>query len=142
LVFDDSVHPLRNQNEDQWEWQTQSQAQRLTSRRNGVTLRRGVAMFRLLLVAVSCLGMVGCDAGTLGYVKKAKYDALQKQLEKAEADLKTAQQEVSECQGHKYQIYNESVRPWQLDLVTGQKCILLTTEADLKKPETKMQVCN
>ena len=45
-------------------------------------------MCRLLLVVAACLGMLGCDAEKLGYVKKAKYDALQKQLEKGEADLK------------------------------------------------------
>ena len=98
-------------------------------------------MCRLLLVVIACLCIVGCNAETLGYVKKTKYDTLQKQLEKAEADLKAARQQVSGCQGHKYQIYNESFRTWQLDLVTGQKCILLTTEDDLKKPETKVQVC-
>jgi hypothetical protein len=99
-------------------------------------------MCRLLLVVVACLGIVGCDAGTLGYVKKAKYDTLQKQLEATQADLRAARQQVSGCQGHKFEIYNEGFRTWQLDLVTGQKCILLTTEADLRKPETKMQVCN
>jgi hypothetical protein len=43
-------------------------------------------MCRLLLVVAACLGMLGAEK--LGYVKKAKYDALQKQLEKGEADLK------------------------------------------------------
>jgi hypothetical protein len=43
---------------------------------------------------------------------------------------------------HKYRIYNEGFRSWQLDLVTGEKCILLTTADDLKKPETKMHVCD
>jgi len=57
-------------------------------------------------------------------------------------NLRAVQQQASGCQGHKYQFYEEGVRIWQLDLVTGEKCILLTTEADLKKPETKMQVCN
>jgi Tfp pilus assembly protein PilV len=99
-------------------------------------------MCRLLFVVVACLGMIGCDAETLGYVKKAKYDTLQKQLEKAEANLKAARQQALGCQGHKYQIYNEGFRTWQLDLVTGEKCILLTNEDDLKKPKTRMQVCN
>jgi len=87
--------------------------------------------------------MVGCGVETFGYVKKAKYDTLQKQLEKAEADLEAAARpQESGCQGlHKYQFYEEGVRIWQLDLVTGQKCIWLTSEADLKKPETKTQVC-
>jgi hypothetical protein len=78
----------------------------------------------------------------LGYVGRAKYDALHKQLEKAEADLKAARQEAADCPVDKYQIYNEGFRTWQLDLITGQECILLTTEADLQKPETKMKVCN
>jgi hypothetical protein len=98
-------------------------------------------MYRLMLVVIACLCMVGCNAETLGYVRKAKYDTLQKRLEKAEADLKAAQQ-VSNCGGlHKFEIYSEGFRTWQLDLVTGQKCILLTTADDLKKPETRMQVC-
>lgn len=93
----------------------------------------------IVVVVIACLCVGGCNA----YVKKAKYDALQKQLEKAEADLKAVQQQVAGCQGlHKYRIYNEGLRTWQLDLVTGQKCILLTTADDLKKPETEMQVCH
>jgi hypothetical protein len=100
-------------------------------------------MSRLLLVVVTFLGIVGCDADKFGYVKKAKYDALQKQLETTQADLRAVQEQVSGCQGlHKFEIYNEGPRTWQLDLVTGQKCIVLTTEDDLKKPETKMQVCH
>jgi Tfp pilus assembly protein PilV len=52
-------------------------------------------MCRLLLVVVACLGIVGCDAETLRYVQKAKYDTLQKQLEKAEGDLRAARQQMS-----------------------------------------------
>ncbi len=98
-------------------------------------------MCRLLFAVVACLSMVGCDAETFGYVKKAKYDTLQKQLENAEADLKATRQQVSECHWHKFGVYNEGPRTWQVDLVTGEKCIVLTTEDDLKKPETKTQVC-
>jgi len=96
---------------------------------------------RITVVLVCCALLVACDANTLGYVEKAKYDAVQKQLEKTEADLKTAQQQVSECQAHKYQIYREGWRTWRLDTVTGVTCILLTSEADWKKPDTAMQGC-
>ena len=48
-----------------------------------------------LLVVVACLGMVDCDAETLGYVKKVKYDALEKQIAKAEADLNATRQQRS-----------------------------------------------
>ncbi len=78
-------------------------------------------MCRLLLAVIACLVMIGCNAETFGYVKKAKYDILQKQLVNAEAELKAARQQESGCL-HKYQFYNEGVRTWQLDLVTGQRC--------------------
>ena len=64
----------------------------------------------LLLVVVASLCMIACRPETLGLRDGS----------------------------HKYQIYNEGFRTWELDLVMGQKCILLTTEDDLKKPETKM----
>jgi hypothetical protein len=99
-------------------------------------------MCRLMLVVVACFCIISCHVERVGYVERANYDILQKQLAKAEADLKVALQELSECQPHEYQIYNEGFRTWRLDLVTGQKCILLTTEDDLKKPETLMQVCH
>ncbi|MHB8217998.1 MAG: hypothetical protein ACYDDS_18145 [Candidatus Sulfotelmatobacter sp.] len=98
-------------------------------------------MRKSLLVLVVCAGMLGCNADTLGYVEKGKYDVLQKQLEKSEADLKTSQQQISECQAHKYQIYKSGWRTWRLDTVTGQTCILLTSESDWKKPETTAQGC-
>ena len=89
----------------------------------------------------ACLFVIGCDADSLGYIEKAKYDALRKELEKAEADLKAAQQEVSACQAHKYEIYRSGFRTWRLDTVTGATCILLTSDADWKKPETAAQGC-
>jgi hypothetical protein len=46
---------------------------------------------KITVVAVCCAFPVACDADTLGYVEKAKYDSVQKQLEKVEADLKAAQ---------------------------------------------------
>ncbi len=90
----------------------------------------------------ACLLLVACDANTMGYVEKAKYDALQKQLEDREASLKAAQQQVSECQAHKYQIYQSGWRTWRLDTVTGATCILLTSDSDWKKPATAIQGCN
>jgi hypothetical protein len=94
-----------------------------------------------VVVLIACLFMVACDADTLGYVEKAKYDALQKQLEKREADLKAAQDQVSACQAHKYEIYRSAFRTWRLDTVTGATCILLTTDDDWKKPATVAAGC-
>ena len=98
-------------------------------------------MTKFLLLILLCGGLLGCDADTLGYVEKSQYDALQKQLEKVQTDLKAAQQQVAECQAHKYQIYKSGWRTWRLDTVTGSTCILLTSDDDWKKPETAAQGC-
>jgi len=96
---------------------------------------------RKLLIVLACLGLASCDADTLGYVDKAKYDALQRQFEKVEGDLKAAQQQVSDCQAHKYQVYKEGYRTWRLDTVTGATCLLLTTEVDWKNAKTASEAC-
>jgi hypothetical protein len=105
-------------------------------------------LMRMTVVAVFCVCFVGCDAKSLGYVEQGKYDALQKQydtlqeqLKMTETDLKAAQEQVAECQTHKYQIYKDAGRTWRLDSVTGATCILLTTTEDWKKPETREQGC-
>jgi hypothetical protein len=98
-------------------------------------------LMKMTVVAVCCAFLMACDADTLGYVEKTKYDALQRQYEKAESDLKAVQQQVSECQTHKYQIYKSGWRTWRLDSVTGATCILLTTDAEWKKPEIAAQGC-
>jgi len=94
-----------------------------------------------VVALTACLVMVACDADTLGYVEKAKYEALQKQLEKAQADLKTAQSEVSACHAHKYEIYREGSRTWRLDTVTGATCVLLASEGDWKKSDIAGWAC-
>ena len=98
-------------------------------------------LVRIAVVVVCCAFLAGCDANTLGYIDQSKYDALQKQLEKTAADLMTAQQQVAECQAHKYEIYRNGFRTWRLDTVTGATCILLTSDADWKKPDTAAQGC-
>ena len=99
-------------------------------------------MWKGIMIAICCLAMVSCDADSLGYVEKAKYDALEQQLKKAESDLKTLQQQVSECQSHKYQVYREGLRTWRLDTVTGETCLLLASEGDWKNPKTASMGCN
>jgi len=42
----------------------------------------------------------------------------------------------------RYQINKEGFRTWRLDTATGQICLLLTAEADWKKPEIQAQGCN
>ena len=41
----------------------------------------------------------------------------------------------------RYQIHTHGERTWRLNTATGYNCLLLTTEADWKKPDTKAQGC-
>jgi hypothetical protein len=98
-------------------------------------------LVKIIVVAVCCACLVACDAKSLGYVEQGKYDALQQQLDAAKTDLKAAQQQVSECQAHKYQVFKDGGRTWRLDTVTGSSCLLLTTKEDWKKLETMASSC-
>jgi hypothetical protein len=42
----------------------------------------------------------------------------------------------------RYQIYKNGFRTWCQDSSTGNTCILLTTEADWKTPESMASACN
>ena len=104
-------------------------------------------MRKELTLLAACLLLAGCEE--IGFVEKSKYDSLQEQrkqlqdeLNKAREDLKKAEQQVSDCQAHKYQIYHEGLRTWRLDSVTGKTCILLTSEQDWKSPKTTESGCN
>jgi cell division septum initiation protein DivIVA len=88
--------------------------------------------------------LTGCDE----YVEKAKYETLQKenadlkrQLSESQQSLRKAQEQVAQCQAHKYEIFHKGFRTWRLDTVTGSTCILLTTAEDWKKADTKLESC-
>lgn len=42
----------------------------------------------------------------------------------------------------RYQVHRFGFRAWRLDTATGTSCLLLTTEADWKKPESQIQACS
>jgi|ERR1035438_101264 hypothetical protein len=98
-----------------------------------------------IVVFIVILLMTGCDA----YVEKEKYDAsqtetanLKRQLAEVQESLRKAQDQVAQCQAHKFEIFHNGFRTWRLDTVTGASCILLTTKEDWKKPETGIQQCD
>jgi len=99
----------------------------------------------LAIVFVVVLFLTGCDA----YIEKEKYDAsqtetanLKRQLAEVQESLRKAQDQVAQCQAHKYEIFHNGFRTWRLDTVTGASCILLTTTEDWKKLETLNQACH
>ncbi len=98
-----------------------------------------------LVLLTVLLVTTACD----GYIQKEKYDAAQKEISdlrrqytESQESLRKAQEQVAECQAHKYQIFHQSHRTWRLDTVNGTTCILLTTDEDWKKPGTQSQACN
>ena len=91
------------------------------------------------IVLAACLLLVSCEEA--GFVEKSKYDALQNELNKAHEEVQKAQQQVTDCQAHKFQIYREGWRTWRLDSVTGKTCILLTSEQDWKNAKTTESGC-
>jgi hypothetical protein len=42
----------------------------------------------------------------------------------------------------RYQLYSRGTRTWRLDTATGESCLVLTTETDWKRPDTKASSCN
>ena len=92
----------------------------------------------LALAAVLCA--VSCT--DLGYVERKDYDAVQAKLTEAEKKLKDADKQIADFQAHRYSAYRDSWRTWRMDSVSGKTCVLLTTQADWKKPDTKSQSCD
>ena len=41
----------------------------------------------------------------------------------------------------RYQLHQNGFRTWRLDTVTGEDCLLLTSDADWKKPSIALQGC-
>ncbi len=107
-------------------------------------MRAYTSCISMALCFTLALLLTGCD----DYVEKPKYEALQKetadlkqQLSESQESLRKAQEQVAQCQAHKYEVYHEGIRTWRLDTITGTTCILLTTPEDWKKTGTKLASC-
>ncbi len=90
--------------------------------------------------------LAGCD--TYVYVSKKEYDGLQqnvaestKQLSNTKKELEEARVKIGEMQAHRYSMFRQASRTWRMDAVTGNSCLMLTTEQDWKRPETARESC-
>jgi len=102
-------------------------------------LRRAFAT----LVVVTCLvGLSSCGSELVDSTELArlKADELEVQKLRTENAQLTAELATAKSVG-RYQIHQNGFRTWRLDTTTGQDCILLTSEADWKKPETAAEGC-
>lgn len=96
-----------------------------------------------ILTALGCfLLMSGCEV-----VDDSDYAIVQKLktgqytiIKNDELSVLRQQAELGKGVG-RYQIHREGFRTWRLDTATGQICLLLTAEADWKKPEVESQGC-
>ncbi len=90
--------------------------------------------YLILLFVITIFCFSGC--GNYDIVDKNKYEVIEKkafeQLIKASDDAKSI---------GRYQLHVQGIRTWRLDTATGKLCILLTTDADWKLPETKASSC-
>lgn len=90
------------------------------------------------------LPLSGCGS----YVEKSQYDESQRQLQEAQTQLaeakrqlQQAREQVKEASNPKFSTYKSSFRTWRFNAVTGETCILLTTDDDWKRKKTKAASC-
>jgi hypothetical protein len=102
-----------------------------------------------IMIALFVLAAFQLGCSDLEYTKsQAEVDALQKirtgQYELVKSD-ELAQlrkdAEIGRSVG-RYQVHMSGFRTWRLDTATGASCLLLTSEADWKKPENAIQACS
>ena len=95
-----------------------------------------------LFVTSVALILGGCeivddsDYETVQKIKSGQYSLIKND----ELSLLKSQAELGKGVG-RYQIHREGFRTWRLDTSTGKICLLLTAEADWKKPEIALQSC-
>lgn len=100
--------------------------------------RRTESFLVLVAVLVSLFFPSSCNR----YVEKSKYDESQAELAQTKKQLEEAQKQVNDLSAHKFSTYQGGSRTWRFDSATGDTCILLASDADWKRKETKEQSCN
>lgn len=99
----------------------------------------------LLILVLFCVSffLFGCeivddsDYATIQKLKSGEYTLIKND----ELSLLKSQADLGKGVG-RYQIHREGFRTWRLDTSTGQICLLLTAEADWKKPDIAIQGCS
>ncbi|MGA8222400.1 MAG: hypothetical protein WB780_12155 [Candidatus Acidiferrales bacterium] len=95
-------------------------------------------MARPLLTFLAILSLIAVTScGDFGVVDKSK-DVV---ISKAEYEQLKASAALAKQVG-RYQLYREGVRTWRLDTATGRSCLLLTSEADWKNPDSLSASCD
>ena len=100
----------------------------------------------LAFTVFALLGMVGCESSP-DLLTNSEQDSLNK-IRSGQYTLVSNQEltnlkhdaEIGKNTG-RYQIHREGFRTWRLDTSNGTVCLLLTSEADWKKPDTELQSC-
>ncbi len=103
-------------------------------------------MFSRMLRLTGCLSLIfllcGCGYEIVGSEELMRLKAAEAEvvrLREENAQLKTQLASVKDV--GRYQIHQSGFRTWRLDTATGQDCLLLTSDADWKKPAVSMQGC-
>jgi len=113
-----------------------------------VQTRESRSILRHALVLMATFAVLAL-AGCAGYqvVNEGEYEMLLKVrsgeyqfVKKEELDQLKRDADIGKSVG-RYQAYRQGYRTWRLDTSTGETCLLLTTEADWKNPETTARSC-
>lgn len=101
-----------------------------------------IRVLSALLIMVCLVGLSSCDSELVDSSELARLKAADAEVQKLRSENAqlTAQLASAKSVG-RYQIHQNGFRTWRLDTTTGEDCILLTSEADWKKPGTSVQGC-
>jgi hypothetical protein len=99
----------------------------------------------MVLCAVSLAGCDGQQPFMVSDAEKMQLTQLRAGthvlIDKDQLNALKSQAETGKSVG-RYERFVNGFRTWRLDTATGKTCIMLTSEADWKRPETTVQGCN
>jgi hypothetical protein len=97
--------------------------------------------FIVLIVAVIYFGYQSYSLKLKTDDDQKKISTFLKDSAASKEKISSLEQKVSECNEHKYSLFNSGYRTWRVNAVTGDSCIALTTNFDWKSADTKRQSC-
>jgi|SRR5690348_12392397 len=101
---------------------------------------RRICALLLLLLLVACDNYQVVDKGN-GSTKVVDLKTCNCEII-SKAELNTLKEQAELAKNvNRYQMRSEGLRTWRFDTSTGRVCLLLTTDADWKRPDTERQNC-
>jgi hypothetical protein len=105
-----------------------------------VRTRENKSMLKVtfLLSLFTLLSSSGCDTQK----QDEKIRSLESDVKQLKTEVAELKQKPKAAPEHHYELRKDGFRTFRFDPSTGDLCILLTTDADWKRKETKVQSCD